>query len=135
AGRRAGADSFVEATVRVRVGDAIHHTAGDGNGPVSALDAALRKALAMRFPEVEAIHLSDYKVRILDGSSGTASTTRVLIDSHGWGQTWSTVGASSNIIEASLMALVDGIEHGLRLHAVGEGDRSGSLGAAQQEAS
>jgi 2-isopropylmalate synthase len=114
-GRRRGAAMFVEATVKVRVGGEIVHTAGDGNGPVSALDRALRKALIPRFPEVEAITLSDYKVRILDGSNGTSSTTRVLIDSHAWGQTWSTVGASSNIIEASLAALIDGIEHGLSL--------------------
>src|SRR5699024_9791908 len=101
-GRRGQSDMFVEATVKVRVGDVVLHTAGDGNGPVSALDTALRKALAPHFPEVEAIHLTDYKVRILDGANGTASTTRVLIDSHAWGQSWSTVGASSNIIEASL---------------------------------
>src|SRR5690606_4127706 len=88
AGRRAGVVSLVESSVRVRVGCEVLHTAGDGNCPVSALDLALRKVLSARLPVVEAIHLSDYKVRILDGSSGTASSTRVLIDSDGWGKTW-----------------------------------------------
>ncbi len=134
-GRRRGSPTFVEATVKVRVGGETLHTAGEGNGPVSALDSALRKALIPRFPEVEAIHLSDYKVRILDGSNGTASTTRVLIDSHAWGETWSTVGASSNIIEASLQALVDGIEHGLRLHAEGLADETREAERAHVEAS
>lgn len=114
-GRRGEQATFVEATIRVRVGDAVIHTAGDGNGPVSALDQALRKAISAHYPEVHEIHLSDYKVRILDGQNGTASTTRVLIDSRAYDQTWSTVGASSNIIEASLLALLDGIEYGLRL--------------------
>jgi 2-isopropylmalate synthase len=90
-------------------------TAGEGNGPVSALDAALRKALRPFFPHVAEMHLSDYKVRILDGRSGVAATTRVLIDSQSAHDTWSTVGASHNIIEASLQALVDSIEYGLTL--------------------
>ncbi len=132
-GRRRGTPTFVEATVRVRVGGEVVHTAGEGNGPVSALDSALRKALIPHFPEVEAIHLSDYKVRILDGSSGTASTTRVLIDNHAWGQTWSTVGASSNIIEASLQALVDGVEHGLRLYAEGSADERDEVAGPRVE--
>jgi 2-isopropylmalate synthase len=134
-GRRRGTPTFVEATVRVRVGAEVLHTAGEGNGPVSALDGALRKALIPRFPQVEAIQLSDYKVRILDGSSGTESTTRVLIDSHAWGETWSTVGASSNIIEASLQALVDGIEHGLRLHTESPTIDEDDAAAAHAEAS
>src|SRR5690606_953133 len=79
-GRRSGADAFVEATIRVVVEDEESHTAGSGNGPVSALDRALRKALIPHFPEVERFHLVDYKVRILDGQNGTGSTTRVLID-------------------------------------------------------
>ncbi|MFO0692787.1 MAG: citramalate synthase [Polyangiales bacterium] len=114
-GKRQDAPTFVEATVRVRVGDQVLHTAGSGNGPVSALDEALRKAVEPRFPEVHDIHLADYKVRILDGQNGTSSTTRVLIDNRAFDRTWSTVGASSNIIEASLLALVDGIEYGLGL--------------------
>jgi len=114
-GRRSDQPIFVEATVKVRVGDEVLHTAGDGNGPVSALDAAIRKALTSRFPGVAEIHLSDYKVRILDGQNGTSSTTRVLIDWAAGEDTFSTVGASSNVIEASLLALVDGIEYGLGL--------------------
>ena len=114
-GRREGGGMFAEATVKVRIGDQVVHTAGEGNGPVSALDSALRKALQPFFPEVAEIHLSDYKVRILDGRSGTGATTRVLIDSQSEHDSWSTVGASSNIIEASLQALIDSIEFGLTL--------------------
>ncbi|HEX5060197.1 MAG TPA: citramalate synthase [Kofleriaceae bacterium] len=104
-----------DAAVKVRVRGELVHTAADGNGPVSALDAALRKALIAAFPEVEHIHLEDYKVRIIDGRAGTAATTRVLID-HGNGHDrWTTVGASPSILEASRLALVDGIEHGIWL--------------------
>jgi len=114
-GRRRGAGMVSEATVKVQIGDDVILTAGEGNGPVSALDAALRKALRPFFPRVAEMHLSDYKVRILDGRSGVAATTRVLIDSQSAHDTWSTVGASHNIIEASLQALVDSIEYGLTL--------------------
>jgi 2-isopropylmalate synthase len=117
-GRRRGGGMFAEATVKVQIGDEVVHTAGEGNGPVSALDSALRKALRPFFPEVAEMHLSDYKVRILDGRSGTGATTRVLIDSQSAYDTWSTVGASSNIIEASLQALTDSIEYGLTLERV-----------------
>ncbi len=113
-GRRRQSDLFAEAVVKLRVGDEILHTAADGNGPVGALDAALRKALTPAFPEVQGIHLADYKVRILDGAAGTAAITRVLIDSRDGAKRWSTVGASTNIIEASLHALVDAMEYGLR---------------------
>ncbi len=116
-GRRDGGGMFAEATVKVRIGEEIVHTAGEGNGPVSALDSALRKALEPFFPEVGEIQLSDYKVRILDGRSGTEATTRVLIDSQSPHDSWSTVGASSNIIEASLQALIDSIEYGLTLQS------------------
>jgi len=111
-GRRQGTE-FVEATVRLRVGDQVVHTAGDGNGPVSALDSALRKALALHYPTLEQIHLADYKVRILDSSNGTGAITRVLIDSRDPHGAFSTVGASANIIEASMMALVDALEFAL----------------------
>lgn len=114
-GRRRGAGMVAEATVKVQIGDEVMLTAGEGNGPVSALDAALRKSLRPFFPQVADMHLSDYKVRILDGRRGVAATTRVLIDSQSEHDTWSTVGASSNIIEASLQALVDSIEYGLTL--------------------
>ena len=116
---REGAD----AAVKMRVRGELVHTAAEGNGPVSALDAALRKALTGAYPEVEHVHLEDYKVRIIDGRDGTSATTRVLIDHgvrHGSAR-WTTVGASPSILEASLVALVDGIEHGLWL-ARGKGE-------------
>ncbi|HEY2404918.1 MAG TPA: citramalate synthase [Polyangiaceae bacterium] len=112
-GKRRDSETFAEAMVKVRVGADILHTAAEGNGPVSALDVALRKALAPAYPAVDEIHLADYKVRILDGSDGTQAITRVLIDSRNGQHSWSTVGASANIIEASMHALVDSIEYGL----------------------
>ncbi|HKZ69790.1 MAG TPA: alpha-isopropylmalate synthase regulatory domain-containing protein, partial [Anaerolineales bacterium] len=102
-----------EATVKVKVGDAIYHTAAEGNGPVNALDAALRKALTPVFPVLSHFQLADYKVRILDGENGTAALTRVLIDTQNGTKRWSTVGASTNIIEASWRALADSMEYGL----------------------
>jgi 2-isopropylmalate synthase len=110
---RTGRGIFSEAMVKVRVGDEVLHTAADGDGPVDALDAALRKALRPHFPAISELHLVDYKVRILDSSDGTAAVTRVLIDTQRGAARWSTVGASTNIIEASWRALVDGIEYGL----------------------
>ncbi len=113
---RRGPGVFSEATVKVKVGDEIRHTVAEGNGPVDALNRALRKALDLDFPQLRRIHLTDYKVRILDSDSGTAATTRVLIDFHEEGKPhslWTTVGAHNNIIEASWRALIDGIEYGL----------------------
>jgi 2-isopropylmalate synthase len=102
-----------EATVKVRVGDEVIHTAADGNGPVNALDTAVRKALLPFYPDLANVHLSDYKVRILDGGAGTAAKTRVLIDSRNNTGGWSTVGSSTNIIEASWQALADSLEYAL----------------------
>jgi 2-isopropylmalate synthase len=102
-----------EATVKVRVGDHIMHTAAEGNGPVNALDAAVRKGLIPFYPVLADVHLTDYKVRILDGEAGTAAQTRVLIDSACGRRTWSTVGSSTNIIEASWQALADSLEYAL----------------------
>jgi 2-isopropylmalate synthase len=110
---RSGRGIFAEATVKVRVGNEVIHTAAEGNGPVNALDTALRKALAPDFPAVKAFRLADYKVRILDGDQGTGATTRVLIETQNGTRRWSTVGASANIIEASWAALADSIEYGL----------------------
>ncbi|HYQ15532.1 MAG TPA: citramalate synthase [Polyangiaceae bacterium] len=104
-GQRQGSDMFAEGMVKVRVGSQILHTVADGNGPVGALDIALRKALAPMYPAVEHMRLADYKVRILDGTEGTSAITRVLIDSRDEHGSWSTVGASPNIIEASMQAL------------------------------
>ena len=110
---RQGRGMFAEATVKVRVADEVQHTVADGNGPVNALDAALRKALLPAYPRLADVQLGDYKVRILDGSKGTASMTRVLIDSHNGHDRWSTVGASTNIIDASWQALADSMEYAL----------------------
>jgi 2-isopropylmalate synthase len=103
-----------EATVRVRVKGIEEHTAASGNGPVNALDAALRKALEEFYPNLREMALLDYKVRILDESAGTAAKTRVLISSGDGDDTWGTVGVAENIIEASWQALVDSIEYKLR---------------------
>lgn len=110
---REGRGTFAEATVKVRVDGEILHTAAEGNGPVNALDIALRKALQPIYPALDTFHLADYKVRILDGENGTEAITRVLIDTHNGTKRWSTVGASGNIIEASWWALADSVEYGL----------------------
>jgi 2-isopropylmalate synthase len=102
-----------QATVKVQVGDQVMHTAADGNGPVNALDAAVRKALVPFYPGLADVRLTDYKVRILDGGAGTAAQTRVLIDSTNGHRAWSTVGSSTNIIEASWQALADSLEYAL----------------------
>jgi 2-isopropylmalate synthase len=110
---RQGRGIFAEAMVKVKVNGEVLHTAAEGNGPVNALDIALRKALMGHYPEIAAFHLADYKVRILDGRGGTQAITRVLIDTRSANKVWSTVGASANIIEASWQALVDAVEYGL----------------------
>ena len=110
---REGRGIFAEATIKIRVGDQVFHTAAGGNGPVNALDAALRKALTPVYPHLARFNLADYKVHILDGDHGTAATTRVLIDMQNETRRWSTVGASANIIEASWIALADAVEYGL----------------------
>ncbi|WP_218080727.1 citramalate synthase [Anthocerotibacter panamensis] len=112
-----------EATVKVRLTEErrtggtslLQHVAADGNGPVAALDCALRKALQEFYPEVGQFKLTDYKVRILDSPSGTQAKTRVLVESSDGTTRWHTVGVSSNIIEASYQAVVEGIEYGLLL--------------------
>jgi 2-isopropylmalate synthase len=122
---RSGRGLFAEAMVKVRVDGAQLHTAAEGDGPVDALDNALRKALRGDYPRIDELQLSDYKVRILDGTVGTAAITRVLIDMQWCGRRWSTVGASPNIIEASWLALVDAIEYGLTVAgAAGENTRA-----------
>jgi 2-isopropylmalate synthase len=119
AGKRQGSEPFAEATLKVGVAGRIEHVAADGNGPVNALDQALRKALSGAYPALGAIRLVNYKVRILDGEAATGAITRVLIDSRAGDRTFSTVGASANIIEASLQALCDALEHGLYLVGAG----------------
>ncbi|MBI5296503.1 MAG: citramalate synthase [Chloroflexi bacterium] len=110
---RQGRGIFAEAMVKVRVQGELLHTAAEGNGPVNALDNALRKALMGYYPQIANFHLSDYKVRILDSDHGTEAITRVLIDTRNSTSRWSTVGASANIIEASWRALADSVEYGL----------------------
>jgi 2-isopropylmalate synthase len=89
------------------------HTAADGNGPVNALDGALRKALRAFYPILDSVHLVDYKVRILDGATATAARTRVIIDSQDGSTTWSTMGSDTNIIAASAQALADSLEYAI----------------------
>jgi len=102
-----------EATIMVRVGDQVEHTAAVGNGPVNALDNAIRKALEKFYPELKEVKLLDYKVRILSTKDGTAAKTRVLIESGDGESKWGTVGVSENIIQASWQALVDSIDYKL----------------------
>ncbi len=106
-------DIKCEATIKVSVRGQQCHTAAEGNGPVNALDNALRKALEQFYPGLKKIKLVDYKVRVLDGKDGTGAKVRVLIESRDDEKTWSTVGVSPNLIEASWLALVDSIEYGL----------------------
>lgn len=111
--RRDTANSICEATVKVRVDGKSAHTVAEGDGPVNALDAALRGALGSFFPALKKVSLTDYKVRILESGTGTAAKTRVLIESTDGKESWGTVGVSNNIIEASLQALVDSMEYRL----------------------
>jgi 2-isopropylmalate synthase len=111
--QRDGRELLAEATVKVEVDGETLHTAADGNGPVNALDAALRKALRAFYPAIDDVHLVDYKVRILDGDAATAARTRVIIDSQDGAMTWSTMGSDTNIIAASATALADSIEYAI----------------------
>jgi len=110
---RQGRGILAEATVKIKINGEVQHTAAEGNGPVDALDKAMRKALEPHYPQISKFHLDDYKVRILDGDQGAKATTRVLIDTKNGTKRWSTVGASCNIIEASWQALSDSFEYGL----------------------
>jgi len=111
--RGADGGSVSEATVKVRVGEEEQLMAAEGDGPVNALDVALRQALSRFYPQVNAFRLVDYKVRVLTGAHGTASRVRVLVESGDGHGTWGTVGLSTNIIQASYQALVDAIEYRL----------------------
>jgi 2-isopropylmalate synthase len=105
--------AFSEATIMVKVGDRVEHTAAEGNGPVNALDNALRKALEKFYPGLAEVRLIDYKVRVLTDQEGTGASTRVLIESWDGETRWGTVGVSENIIQASWQALVDSIDYKL----------------------
>jgi 2-isopropylmalate synthase len=108
--RRRGSEMFVEATVKIKVGDEISHVVAEGSGPVDAMDLAFHRALDHHFPVLREIQLCDFKVRILDPESATAAKTRVLVESAHGSDRWSTIGVSQNIIEASCEALKDGFE-------------------------
>jgi 2-isopropylmalate synthase len=111
--KREDGETTSEATVKVHVGGDRFIETAEGNGPVNALDKALRMAIERRFPEVHEIHLVNYKVRILDEDKGTAAKTRVLIDSSDGRDSWGSVGVNVNVVEASWQALVDSITYGL----------------------
>ena len=108
--KRGGDGIRAQATVKLRVGDEVVHTAAEGDGPVNALDRAVRKALLPHYPALAGVHLVDYKVRIVDQHLGTAARPRVIIESARGAERWSTVGCSENIIEASWLALCDSLE-------------------------
>jgi 2-isopropylmalate synthase len=109
----ASGEFTTEATIKLWVADERIIATGEGNGPVNALDTALRTAIGDRYPELEHLHLTDYKVRVLDTQKGTGAVTRVLLDSTNGEESWSTIGVSENIIEASWQALFDSILYGL----------------------
>ncbi len=111
--KRAGQEAVSEAIVKLKIDDQVVHTAAEGNGPVNAMDNALRKALEKVFPEIGRMRLTDYKVRVLDEKDATSATVRVLIESRDSSSSWYTVGVSTNIIEASWQALMDSMEYAL----------------------
>jgi len=113
-----GEDALSEATVKLRAGGVRLAVIGEGNGPVNALDHALRQAIEQVYPDVARFHLTDFRVRILDQGHGTDAITRVLIETSDGKDVWVTVGVGANIIEASWEALVDALTYGLRLHGV-----------------
>ncbi|MGI6037507.1 MAG: citramalate synthase, partial [Limnochordia bacterium] len=109
-------EPIAEATIKLQVGDRILHTAAEGNGPVNALDMALRKALEEVYPSLRRMKLTDYKVRVINEKSGTEAKVRVLVETSDNGHSWGTVGVSTNIIEASWQALADSMEYGILKH-------------------
>ncbi len=112
--KRKNGELVTEATVKLKVGDEIEHVVGEGDGPVNALDAALRKSLHRFYPDLKDVHLFDYKVRVVNAKEGTAARVRVVIESRDKHSIWGTVGASENVIEASWLALVDSVEYKLQ---------------------
>ena len=115
--KRATGEIVTEATVKLRVGDKTEHVVGEGDGPVNALDGALRKSLEHFYPCIGDVHLIDYKVRVVNAKAGTAARVRVIIESMDKNSIWGTVGVSENIIEASWQALVDSVEYKLHKDA------------------
>jgi len=115
--KRATYNLVTEATVKLKVGEKVEHVVGEGDGPVNALDAALRKSLENFYPSIKDIHLIDYKVRVVNAKAGTAARVRVIIESRDKNALWGTVGVSENIIDASWQALVDSVEYKLQKDA------------------
>jgi 2-isopropylmalate synthase len=109
-----------EATVKIRIGEDVRHEVAEGDGPVNALDAAMRKALNGRFPALRKLRLVDYKVRVINFDASTAAGVRVVIESQDETDVWGTVGVSENVIEASWIALVDSFEYKLWKDAEGK---------------
>ena len=112
--KRKSGEMFNEATIKLKVGDKVEHVVGEGDGPVNALDAALRKSLENLYPAIKDMSLIDYKVRVVNAKAGTAARVRVIIESRDKTSIWGTVGVSENIIEASWLALVDSVEYKLQ---------------------
>jgi 2-isopropylmalate synthase len=111
--KRESGDAFSEATIKVMKDGEVEHTAAEGDGPVNALDNALRKALVKFYPNLAEVKLEDFKVRVLDGRDGTAAKVRVLIESSDGVERWGTVGVSTNVIEAAWLALIDSLKYKL----------------------
>ncbi len=120
-----------EATVKIRVGDQLRHEVAEGDGPVNALDAAMRKALNGSFPNLAKLHLVDYKVRVINAEAATAAGVRVVIESQDEDDVWGTVGVSENVIEASWIALVDSFEY--KLYKDEEAGRKAEGGGRKRE--
>jgi len=116
---------FAEATVQVEIDGDVRHTAAMGDGPVNALDKALRAALRDHYPEIRNMHLVDYKVRVLDATEGTEAAVQTIIQTRNNGNTWGTVGVHENIIEASWQALTDSITYGILTERMSEGKSTG----------
>jgi 2-isopropylmalate synthase len=127
---RSGGEPVTEATVKLRVGDSVEHAVSEGDGPVNALDGAVRKALDRHFPRLHEMHLVDYKVRVINARAGTAARVRVVIESRDAEAVWGTVGVSENVIEASWLALVDAFEHKLTKDARAVRDAEATLARA-----
>jgi 2-isopropylmalate synthase len=125
---------LTEATVKVRVRDVVEHTVSEGDGPVNALDGALRKALYPHYPHLAEMVLVDYKVRVINERAGTAARVRVVIESKDRDSVWGTVGVSENIIDASWLALVDSVEHKLAKDARSSAntERGGRIGSESE---
>jgi 2-isopropylmalate synthase len=119
--RQGDTKTYSDAVIRIVVGDTMEFSAADGNGPVHALDSAFRKALISFYPSVSKVRLTDFKVRVLEGTSGTGATVRVLIESTDGEDVWWTVGFNENVIQASWDALVDSIDYKLQKELVRQG--------------